>query len=159
MRLSRHFAFAVLCLSIAPMRDVGAQSAETVLEFTRTFTPDQFKAAGLDKLTQGELDALNRAAKVYAIALISFAASTPSDLGAPTMIPSAVVESRIDGEFTGWEGETIFRLVNGQIWQQASYAYRYHYIYGPKVLIYRSGAVYKMKVDGVVGEIAVRRLK
>ena len=70
-----------------------------------------------------------------------------------------VVESRIDGEFSGWEGDTIFKLQNGQLWQQSSYAYKYRYSYSPEVLIYKSGSVYKMRVDGVDGEIAVRRLK
>jgi hypothetical protein len=46
-----------------------------------------------------------------------------------------VLESRIDGEFTGWSGETIFRLQNGQVWQQSSYAYRYKYAYSPRVVI------------------------
>jgi hypothetical protein len=74
-------------------------------------------------------------------------------------VTETVVESYIDGNFTGWDGETIFLLTNGQIWQQASYAYTYHYAYRPKVLIYRSGNVYKMKVDGVRQEIYVKRLK
>jgi hypothetical protein len=69
------------------------------------------------------------------------------------------IESQIDGEFNGWEGETIFKLRNGQVWQQRSYSYHYKYAYAPKVLIYRSGAVYKMRVDGVDTEIAVRRIK
>jgi hypothetical protein len=47
-----------------------------------------------------------------------------------------VIESSIDGEFKGWDGSTIFKLSNGQIWQQSSYAYMYHYAYNPPVLIY-----------------------
>jgi len=74
-------------------------------------------------------------------------------------ITDDVVESFIEGEFTGWDGETIFRLTNGQIWQQSSYAYMYHYAYRPKVLIYKSRNIYKMKVDGVSQTINVRRLK
>lgn len=70
-----------------------------------------------------------------------------------------VVESQIDGEFNGWEGETIFKLRNGQIWQQSSYAYKYKYAYAPKVLIYKSETGYKMRVDGVDAEISVKRLK
>src|SRR6202044_232769 len=31
------------------------------------------------------------------------------------------IESSISGEFHGWDGETIFKLDNGQIWQQAEY--------------------------------------
>ena len=43
--------------------------------------------------------------------------------------PQTVVESQIDGDFNGWEGETIVKLMNGQIWQQAEYHYEYHYAY------------------------------
>ena len=70
-----------------------------------------------------------------------------------------LVESQIDGEFTGWEGETIFKLTNGQIWQQSSYAYTYSYSYRPKVLIFRAGGGYQMKVDGVDGRISVMQLR
>ena len=69
------------------------------------------------------------------------------------------IESTIEGEFNGWEGETIFKLSNGQIWQQVSYAYTYHYSYRPKVFIIKTHGAYKMKVDGVSGTIFVKRLK
>lgn len=72
---------------------------------------------------------------------------------------TSIIESRIDGEFKGWEGDTVFKLLNGQIWQQTSFSWKYSYKYSPEVLIYRSGLVYKMKVDGVDGEITVKRLK
>ena len=78
----------------------------------------------------------------------------------PRQAPSAeVIESQIDGEFSGWEGETIFKLTNGQIWQQASYAYTYSYKYRPKVLIFRSGEGYQMQVEGMDSRIRVTRLK
>lgn len=86
------------------------------------------------------------------------AGRSPSPPEPPAGATPDVIESRIDGEFSGWEGETIFRLRNGQVWQQSSYAYKYHYAYSPGVLIYRSGSVYKMCVNGVDGEITVRRL-
>jgi hypothetical protein len=84
---------------------------------------------------------------------------SPSSPGPQSGATQAVIESRIDGEFSGWDGETIFKLQNGQVWQQSSYAYKYRYAYSPEVLIYRSGSVYKMRVKGVDGEIVVRRLK
>jgi hypothetical protein len=68
-----------------------------------------------------------------------------------------VVDSRIDGEFKGWEGETIFRLQNGEVWQQASSGHKYTYVYSPKVLIYQSGSEFRMKVEGVDEDIAVQR--
>ena len=72
---------------------------------------------------------------------------------------SGVIESKIDGEFQGWEGETIFKLMNGQIWQQSQYSYTYHYAYMPNVIIYPSNGLYKMKVDGVDSTIYVQRLR
>lgn len=70
-----------------------------------------------------------------------------------------IFENRIDGKFEGWSGDTLFTLVNGQIWQQSSYALARHHAYSPTVLIYRSGTGYKMKVDGVSHTISVKRLK
>lgn len=72
---------------------------------------------------------------------------------------SSLIESQIDGDFNGWEGETIIRLTNGQIWQQTTYHYEYHYAFMPKVLIYKSGRAYKAKVDGTETSVTVTRLK
>lgn len=69
------------------------------------------------------------------------------------------VESAIDGEFEGWDGDTIFQLENGQVWQQSSYAYTYHYAYNPDVLIFDDGGEWTMKVEGVDETITVERLK
>lgn len=74
-------------------------------------------------------------------------------------LTSTVIETQIDGTFEGWDGETIFRLSNGQVWQQASYAYTYHYAYRPKALIFADGSTYRLKVDGVDSTILVKRLK
>ncbi len=72
--------------------------------------------------------------------------------------PSGTIESQIDGEFEGFEGETIIKLMNGQIWQQTEYWYHYHYSYMPKVIIFRSGGGYKIKVDGIDKAIGVTLL-
>tara|TARA_R110002124_G_scaffold17592_3_gene73618 strand:+ start:51 stop:473 length:423 start_codon:yes stop_codon:yes gene_type:complete len=72
---------------------------------------------------------------------------------------SAVIEGQIDGEFEGWDGDTVFKLTNGQIWQQSSYSYRYHYAYRPKVLIYSGRGGCKLKVEGISDPISVNRLK
>lgn len=73
---------------------------------------------------------------------------------------SSVIETHIDGDFEGWEGETVFKLTNGQIWRQVDYAYRYHYAFQPSVLIYQSRfGGWKMKVDGVDDAIGVERLR
>jgi uncharacterized protein (TIGR02145 family) len=69
-----------------------------------------------------------------------------------------VTESRISGSSNGFDGDTIFTLTNGQIWQQTEYYYSYHYSYSPSVLIYQSGSGYKIKVDGIDKSVGVARI-
>jgi hypothetical protein len=82
-----------------------------------------------------------------------------SEEGMGTGTSSAVIESQIDGDFKGWDGETIVKLMNGQIWQQTEYYYHYHYAFMPDVLIYNSGGGWKMKVEGVDKSVKVERFK
>jgi hypothetical protein len=78
----------------------------------------------------------------------------------PQSIPTPdLVESQIEGEFSGWDGETIFKLTNGQIWQQSSYAYTYSYKYRPTVMIFRSAGGYQLQVEGMTDRISVIRIK
>lgn len=70
-----------------------------------------------------------------------------------------VIETQIDGDFEGWEGETIFKMMNGQIWQQSSYDYAYHYAYSPEVLIYEFDGSWIMRVEDVDETINVTQLK
>lgn len=72
---------------------------------------------------------------------------------------SPAIESRIDGEFQGWDGETIFRLTNGQIWQQAEYSYHYTYAYLPKVTIFLAAGGCRMLVEGVRETISVMQVE
>src|SRR5689334_11185258 len=112
-------------------------------------TVAEFKATGLAKLSPEELVQLNLWLNRYALRIFEAASKPPSSSSATETSTQNVIESQMDGEFNGWDGETIFKLANGQIWQQSSYAYTYHYAYRPKVLIFRSGSLYKLKVDGV----------
>jgi hypothetical protein len=77
----------------------------------------------------------------------------------PRATATSPLETCIEDEFEGWEGETIFKLCNGQIWQQSEYAYMYHYAYRPDVIIYRTSSGYRMKVEDVAETIGVERIK
>ena len=66
--------------------------------------------------------------------------------------------SRIDGEFNGWDGNTIVQLTNGQVWQQLEYCYHYRYAYRPSVTITNDGGS-RMLVDGVPRAVRVERIK
>jgi hypothetical protein len=57
-------------------------------------------------------------------------------------------EGQIDGDFNGWEGETVYRLMDGHIIQQSDYHYHYHYAYSPRVIIYKAHGGYKIRVEG-----------
>jgi len=70
-----------------------------------------------------------------------------------------VIESQIDGDFEGWEGETIVKLTNGQIWQQNEYYYHYYYSFMPKVVIFKTSSGYKMNVSGTDRSIGVTKLR
>lgn len=131
----------------------GLAAQDVSLDVREMLTASEFRAMGLAKLSDQELSRLNE--WILSFAAEAFALGTESSGGATP----AVIESKIDGEFECWEGDTVFQLMNGQIWQQTDFQYRYCYKFMPDVLIYQSGGVYRMKVDGVDGTVAVRRLR
>ena len=143
--------FVAVVVSILLMVSTSGLQAE-IQDY---MTSSEFKSCGLDKLSNEELARLDVWLESYTLFVIEYfsreASSSTSD----------VIESRIDGTFEGWDGETVFKLVNGQIWQQSSYAYtyHYHYAYRPEVLIYKTNGRYKMKVEGVDKTIYVERIK
>lgn len=49
------------------------------------------------------------------------------------------INSQIEGEFNGFNEGTVFRLINGQVWQQKNYFYMYKYAYRPFVQIVKEG--------------------
>ncbi|HHT9138744.1 MAG TPA: hypothetical protein ACFYEK_16055 [Candidatus Wunengus sp. YC60] len=97
-----------------------------VLHLRQLMTVSEFKDCGLDKLTDEELAKLNSWLQNYTKHVVD-AFNKSTSLSSPD-----VIESHIEGDFEGWEGETIFKLDNGQIWQQSSYDYTYHYAYHPE---------------------------
>jgi hypothetical protein len=134
------------------------------LKMLEVMTPSEYLNSGLKKLTPVELKNLDKWLNRYTNKIIDVVTKEePRSITKSHAVPSTksdgVIESKIEGDFEGWEGETIFKLDNGQIWQQSSYAYTYHYAYRPDVIIYKVGSVYKMKVEGVDSTIYVRRLK
>ncbi len=128
----------------------GQQPPQNASIINQWMSREDFTKAGLSKLNPEEIKALDTWMQRFAYTIVTQVAGQGQ---------ADVIETRIDGEFEGWTGETIWKMTNGQIWQQIDGAYRYHYAYGPKVLIYRTSGVYRMRVDGVTGEVGVMRLK
>jgi uncharacterized membrane protein len=56
---------------------------------------------------------------------------------------------KIDGEFMGWNGETIVKLTDGSTWIQSDYSYKKHCdLYRPNVQLLHDNGLIKMLVDG-----------
>lgn len=85
----------------------------------------EFTEAGLHKLSPEELAALNRWIRQRSIAEYEpppgGTGGLPSQPGeAPSISTMAreTFQSRLVGEFSGWSGNTEFRLENGMVWKQ-----------------------------------------
>jgi hypothetical protein len=124
------------------------------LQVTALMNERDFKNCGLEKLTKEERAKLDEWLRQYTLTVMNYTAK-----GAATAPPrTGVIETQIDGDFEGWTGDTVFKLTNGQVWQQATYAYNYHYAYRPKVMIYKGDSGYMMKVEDVDDAIHVKLL-
>ncbi|MCB2189252.1 MAG: hypothetical protein KQJ78_22775 [Deltaproteobacteria bacterium] len=157
---------ALLCLAglaLAWALPTPARAWNEPLRLDRAMSRAEFHACGLDKLSERELRNLE----------VWLARNTtgsypgrepfpvpPSDYRRfPDSRSNTIVESRIAGPFNGWNGNTVFQLSNGQIWQQTDNQRREASGFNPHVTIYPSGSVFKMKVDGVPQVVEVRRLR
>jgi len=75
----------------------------------------------------------------------------------PVLPIDKVMKSRIDGNFKGFEGDTVYRLMNGTVWQQTDGKYKYKYAYAPPVVVYKVGNRWKMSVKGITVSVAQLR--
>lgn len=136
--------------------------------FSRSLAPADFAAAGLGRLTSEELsrlDALIAARGQPAPAVVAAASAAERAPMAPVRraAPAAeaeMMESRLSGEFRGWEPRGVFALENGQRWQETGgTTYAGPPLSAPAVRI-RAGALgaYWMRIEGVRLEVKVRRV-
>ncbi len=94
------------------------------------------------------------------------APATTPDLGSEQLEKAAVekLEARLVGDFTGWSGNTVFRLDNGQVWQQRkNYITNYRPrdpIPAPRVTITKGWfGGYDLRVEGVKRSVQVKRIE
>ena len=70
-----------------------------------------------------------------------------------------VTRSRIRSDFDGFEHGNIYELDNGQTWQQTDFHIRVRIAVHPRVIIFKDGARWMMKVDGIDRAVSVERIK
>lgn len=168
-------AIFLACLILTP-------PASAAGDFARSMTPAEIQAAGLAKLTPGELARLEEFARRFKAGEDAPARSTPEAaakksgklmpewVGALLTLEKAgakpeksdALESRLAGNFSGWTGRSTFRLENGQLWAQSngdSYEYA-PTLKRPKVKIYpASFGSYWLEVEGVHGRCRIRPVR
>lgn len=161
----RRFRAAAVAVLLAVLACVVAGQEGLNLTMDQVMTPSELSETGVASLTAAQraaLDAwLNRYTHTVARIVSKSADSQPDSAPARQIRTgcSPAIESSISGEFHGWDGETIFKLANGQIWQQAEYEYDYEYDYSPDVTIYAVAGGCRMKVEDVDDTILVKRIK
>jgi hypothetical protein len=139
------------CVSLAFVEPARAAEPEMSGSIKEVMSPEEFKAAGLNKLSADELQKLDawlqgyrqvteQAAEKKATAKASAESHAKMDL----------LVSRVDGSFQGLTGRTIIRLEDGTVWKQANAEDRYR----SKVTDHPAAAVihgvfgYKMRIEG-----------
>jgi len=76
------------------------------------------------------------------------------------VIPTAThLVSEITSNFTGFSYNRTYNLLNGQVWRQTSFEISFSFLFFPDVVIWPSGASYKMSVDGEDDWITVVRVQ
>ncbi|TKR34115.1 hypothetical protein FCE95_07575 [Luteimonas gilva] len=85
----------------------------------RQMTADEFKAAGLDKLSAAELAHLNAwlGRKAAQTPVTAAAPASPPPTGAGFIGDDQPVRSRLKGSIQEWGPGTVFELENGQRWR------------------------------------------
>jgi hypothetical protein len=103
---------AVLALLAGSVLAAGFSSLE------ERMSQSEFHGAGLDKLSPDELKSLNDWLRTHNAVVTTVVSPSGEPVFYPKDSDRLVVESRIDGAFSGWRGHTTVKLENGQEWTQ-----------------------------------------
>ena len=130
-----------------------------------TMRPEEFKSAGLDKLSEDELEHLdawlqgyrhstekkaNEQAQAKATEQIKKVTEQAAAKSATTQKLDSLV-SRVDGNFSGLKGHTLIKLEDGSVWRQANADdnYRLSATNHPAASVMHTTFGYKMRIEGV----------
>jgi hypothetical protein len=139
------------CVIFGCAKPAGAAREETSGSIQQIMTPEEFKAAGLNKLSPDELQKLDAWLQGYRQVTEQTAEKKATARAAKVEHAKMdLLVSRVDGTFSGLTGRTMIRLEDGTVWKQANADDRYR----PKVTDHPAAAVihgvfgYKMRIEG-----------
>jgi hypothetical protein len=150
--------FIALCV-LSPI-PAWAQTAEFP-GVEKTMSPQEYDAAGLQKLTPDERTRLDEFIRHFDSSSNQVAAQKAVDRAVKERkaTPPEIIQSRIVGPFTGFTGSTVFTLENGQRWRQSQPDSRYFpKVESPPVIIVKDQIGYRMYIAGG-GDTRVSRVR
>jgi len=163
------FLIAILSLTM-PLCVIAAEGFASLEE---QMSGKEFTAAGLNKLTTEELEALNNWIRRHSVATLDqpkdgnyeVATVQGDERGFKSKKKSKQdrlpITSRVKGSFTGWDGHTLFALENGMIWEQSDKEKFYiQEVQNPEITIQpgRFGT-WRLSVDGHDSNCRVKRIQ
>ncbi len=158
--LYKNFYKSIFYITLATVLAAGARAAETsdFPGIEQLMTAAEFKAAGLDRLSDEELIELNQWLTQYT------ATEAPVVRAKSKTVKKAQkeekVSARIVGKFEGWRGDTVFELDNGQVWKQRLKGRHDANLESPEVLITRNWlGHYRLEVVASGRSVGVERIK
>ncbi len=116
----------------------------------KAMTPENYEAAGLSKLDAAERAKLDEFIRNYlAVSNERTATAAVEQAIKDKKVTPEVIQSRIVGPFSGYNGRTTFTLENGQRWAQSQRDTAYFpKIDSPPVVIVKAGMGYRMHIAG-----------
>ncbi len=157
--------------------------AETKLEgnFTDIISDQEFTDAGLDQLTPEQVDRLNQLMRKYYQEEIEIAREEAKEEAVEELTKEdksgflgleqitdwisfnspEEIQTRLIGEFRGWDANSIFTFENGQVWrtrQKKKVKYPKKVV-NPEVTIYKTLGGYRMRIEGYRQNCAIKRVK
>jgi hypothetical protein len=145
----------MVCLALASLNFASVEAAEPESTpfpgLQKAMSPEEYEAAGLSKLDAAERAKLDEFIKSYVAVSNEKVATSAVDKAIKENKVSApeVIQSRIVGPFTGYNGRSTFTLENGQRWAQSQRDTAYFpKIDSPPVIIIKAGFGYRMYIAG-----------
>ena len=136
------------CVILACVEPAGAEPQEMSGNIKEMMSADEFKAAGLNKLSADELQRLDAWLQGYRQVTEQAAEKKATARASRTKMD--LIVSRVDGTFNGLTGRTIIRLEDGTVWKQANAddRYRSRVTDHPAAAVIHGVFGYKMRIEG-----------
>ena len=151
-------ASLLLCVTAATSRAQQPEAAPVPMaantSLKQLMTPEQFKSAGLKKLSPEEMQNLERFLQGYRDQAVQESVKTAEERLNPAprrdrATRRAVIEGQIQGHFAGLTGRTRVVLADGSIWQQSNDGDKFSAnLDNPDVVLVKNVFGYKMYVTG-----------